>query len=423
MTTVYATGSKMIIQKAPHIIERERIERERAIQTQENSKENTQNKKTKPCIFFNNGGGCRNGDLCTFLHSEKISEKVEMKNPKYKTKPCSFFNNGGCYFGDSCNFLHNEQPKEQVVEPNEQPKEQVVEPKEVNEVVEPKEVKEQVVEQPNEVVEEKVIDENEQKQQYGEKLFLMIKEMIKDKYQPIACKITGMFIEMSIDELDEVVSNADMFEKRFEEATRALVNDNMSTVSTDISRSTSPSEMISLLSYTPTLSNSSTDILTPLLDLDSQHLHLMLNLEETFPEESDLILESDEAPLNETITIDTEAIAMQIANKQLISECVTACQKMLDKVGDELPYVTSSKKFVIGQFDTKENMSVDGFMFQKSSLYMNRSGFQTQLKKELSSMCPLGYFSVNFDHNMAEEMLITARKRNTTQSPVRFLNL
>lgn len=87
--------------------------------------------KTKICRFFKSRNGCKSGNECRFLHPEKASndsenipkEAVEMIDNKpdtvFKTSPtakaCRFFKSTrGCKFGNECQFLHTEKPPDKL---------------------------------------------------------------------------------------------------------------------------------------------------------------------------------------------------------------------------------------------------------------------------------------------------------------------
>ena len=89
--------------------------------------------KTKICRFFKSKKGCKYGNECQFLHPENASNDVEnipqeggkmidsKKKPDtvIKTSPtaktCRFFQSTrGCKFGDECQFLHTEKPSDKL---------------------------------------------------------------------------------------------------------------------------------------------------------------------------------------------------------------------------------------------------------------------------------------------------------------------
>ncbi|EJD06635.1 uncharacterized protein FOMMEDRAFT_165377 [Fomitiporia mediterranea MF3/22] len=63
---------------------------------------------TKPrgvCMYFRSGRGCRNGDMCKFLHGDG-----ETLSPYDKSKVCRFYASGFCKHGSKCWFRHESRP-------------------------------------------------------------------------------------------------------------------------------------------------------------------------------------------------------------------------------------------------------------------------------------------------------------------------
>eukprot|EP00760_Papus_ankaliazontas_P029523 PhM_4_TR4279/c0_g1_i1/m.15522 len=79
-----------------------------------------------PCKFFSNGGICRNGDACRFVHShEPVTCSYGLPPPRIGGStttpttttsaskihaPCKFFSEGNCGNGDACRFMHTHEP-------------------------------------------------------------------------------------------------------------------------------------------------------------------------------------------------------------------------------------------------------------------------------------------------------------------------
>jgi len=440
MATIYATCAKLAIQKAPHIIEREKREAIAKAMAKDATKDalkdstkkyftqqcgffNTAKGCTNPdckfiheksqCAFFNTPNGCWKGDLCPFSHV-----KNEKNIPKpFKMQKCAYFTTpAGCKKGEFCTFLHDIVQEKNEFE------------KDMNSVL--KDIDNSVLkEQQSELTEDK------KKQQYGDKLY----PLVHQKYPQLVSRITGMLIECSLTELEELISSEKSLEERLDEAINVLNAAGIFDDTPSVSPSSTPS-----VSPMTLQSESYESILTPLVPATAAvsdrepHQDILVHRDESmyeliltpligdavaaadesiheFPEEEDLILDL-EIVEEEIEFIENESNAMETAIKKLVSDCLSACggQTILDRVDDEMAYVTPAKKFFIGHLDTKENMNVDGYMFTKYSLYNNKD-FQTRLKKQFSSLCPRGYFSVNLvkdvDHGMAEELIITARKR------------
>lgn len=90
--------------------------------------------KTKICRFFKGKKGCKSGNECQFLHPENASNDSEnipreagkmiddKKKPDIKViktsptaKTCRFFKSKrGCKFGNECQFLHTEKPPDKL---------------------------------------------------------------------------------------------------------------------------------------------------------------------------------------------------------------------------------------------------------------------------------------------------------------------
>ena len=96
------------------------------------ARDSAQKAKTKICRFFKSRKGCKSGNECPFLHPEKESNDSEnitqeagkmIDNKKPDTvikmsptaKTCRFFKSTrGCKFGNECQFLHTEKPPDKL---------------------------------------------------------------------------------------------------------------------------------------------------------------------------------------------------------------------------------------------------------------------------------------------------------------------
>ena len=95
--------------------------------------DSTPRAKTKICRFFKSKAGCKFGHECQFLHPEKASngadsisqeagkkiDKKKQPDTAIKTSPtaktCRFFKSKrGCKFGNECQFLHTEKPPDKL---------------------------------------------------------------------------------------------------------------------------------------------------------------------------------------------------------------------------------------------------------------------------------------------------------------------
>ena len=253
MATIYATCAKLAIQKAPHIIEREKREAAAKVVKDVVMKEKDSNKDStkyftqqcgffntakgctnpdckfihekSPCAFFNTPNGCWKGDLCPFSHvKNNISKPFKMQKCAYFTTPA------GCKKGDFCTFLHDVQEKDKKnSDKNGEKNFEKDFEKEIDVIL-----KEQLPEQIDEKYE---FTEEEKKQQYGDKLY----PLVYQKYPQLVSRITGMLIELTLNELEELLSDKKSFDDRLEEAINVLMEAGIFNDTPSVSPSSTPS--------------------------------------------------------------------------------------------------------------------------------------------------------------------------------------
>jgi hypothetical protein len=122
--------------------------------------------------------------------------------------------------------------------------------------------------------------------------------------------------------------------------------------------------------------------------------------------------------------MDLEEEAYHRAMSEICSLCVGFCCK-LDKINEEMAYVTPSKKFNIARITTNMDeaneffsicpltITVNKFTFGSASLLMNKM-FHAILREKLNSMCERAHFMIKSEHDYSNSttlLLVAAKKR------------
>lgn len=141
-----------------------------------------------------------------------------------------------------------------------------------------------------------------------------------------------------------------------------------------------------------------------------------------------LLYEKDEVCLSchneKSEMMDLEEEAYHRAMSEICAMCVTFCGK-LDKINEEMAYVTPSKKFNIARITTNMDeaneffsicpttITVNKFTFGSASLLMNKM-FHAILREKLSSMCGRAHFMIKSEHDYSNSttlLFVAAKKR------------